>query len=947
MHSIDAANLEREQGELRGIRRYYDEGDLYAEIGALGSLCDRGTPVPIKMFYSLLQACSKAADLELGRRVHALIVQSGLESDAYLGNQLIGMYSSRGRLKEATDVFDKLQAPNEFVWASLISAHVKHGQAEKAVRLYFQLRDSDVKPDDRVFVAVLKACANSFALAVGELVHLHVVETGLELNVYVGSALIDMYAKCGMLEKAHEVFDGLTMKDTVTWNTLISGYADKGNGQGAVQLFHEMQQAGMQPDVVTLLGVLKACSRIAALDLGRLTHAYLTERGLAWDVRIGNTLVDMYSKCGSLQDARRMFDELPRRDLVSWTAMITGYAQEGDGDKALNLFHRMCQECVQPNAVTLISLLKACSIIGAYDHGRLLHDVVIEKGLASDLCICCGLIDMYVKCGTLVDARKLFDALPFKDPVVWTAMISGYVQHEEGQGALEIYHQMLLDGVPPNLVVLLSALKACSSITALEMGKLVHAYVVLSGLESDVFVGSSLIHMYCKCGKRADALMLFDRLHPRSSVSWNAIIAGCTDVEDGEDVLHLFQQMEQESIRPDSITFVTILKACSSVEFLDHGRFLHGRVQECGLESDVQVCNALIDMYARCGSFDDALKIFDRLPRREAVSWTALIAGYALHGRGQEAVELFGRMEQQGMQPDKVTLLSVLRACSSTSSLQLGRILHSRIVDHKLEPDLCLANALIDMYSRCGDLGSAIRVFDRLHSRDVVSWNTIISAFAQHGCGKEALSFFDQMKRDNTPPDDKTFACLLSACSHAGLLEAGYCTFHTMITEFGMTPNMEHFSCMVDLLSRAGHLDEAEGFVKAMSVEPNSFVWMALLAASRLHGNIPLAERAFEAILKLDPAHTAAHVLMASTYASAGMRDESQQTRARLQAAGGRKEPGRTWMEVKGEVHSFVVDDTEHPERKQILATMSEVRELIRKDLARTTKGFEESPVFI
>ncbi|CAM6033659.1 unnamed protein product [Sphagnum compactum] len=425
-----------------------------------------------------------------------------------------------------------------------------------------------------------------------------------------------------------------------------------------------------------------------------------------------------------------------------------------------------------------------------------------------------SLIDMYGKCGSMEDARRVFSEMPSRNVVSWTTIIFGYVKSRQGHKALELFQQMQ---------------------------------------QEDVSIGSSLVDMYTKCGSMEDAWGVFNKMPSRDVVSWTAMIFGHVKYGQGLKALELFRQMQQE------------------------------------------------------------------------VSWNVMMLGHVKCGQGQKALGLFRQMQQEGVLPNAVTFMVVLNACASVVALEEGRCVHEQIIQSSCESGVFVGNSLIDMYAKCGSMEDAWRVFNTMPSRDVVSWNAMLGGFALHGHGEEALAHFERMCEEGIEVDNVTFVCLLSACSHAGLLCEGLRSFGSMSTVHKISAKLEHYTCMVDLLGRAGHLHEAEDMIKMMPCKPDVAVWMALLGACRIHGNVEMGERIAKHILEVDPGNAAGYVLLSNIYAAAGKSDLSEKVQSQRKERGVKKQPGRTWIEVNNEVHTFVVDDQDHP---QIIEIRAELKRL-------------------
>eukprot|EP01018_Ginkgo_biloba_P015578 Gb_31319 [translate_table: standard] len=578
----------------------------------------------------------------------------------------------------------------------------------------------------------------------------------------------------------------------------------------ALHILHFMDQ---HVEVSTYSSLLQACIKKKALLEGKLVHTHMNERGFIPDILLWNTLVNMYVKCGTLVDARKVFDEIPERDVASWNTMIAGYAQVGYVDEALDLFQKM----------------------------------------------------------------------PKPDVRSWTVMIAAYSRHGFAERALTLFHQMQRTGIQPDKFIFASVLPACAELAALEQGMEIHEDIIRSGFQSDVFVDSALVDMYAKCGSIEKARDVFDKMHQRNVVSWNTMITGYAQNACVDEALYLFQRMPE----PDVISW-----------------------------------NAMITGYAQNGQIDEALKFFQNMPKPNVVSWNAIIAGYAQNGYGEKTLKLFQQMQLAGVQPNSKTFAGVLPACTNLAALEQGIKIHEDIIRSGFESDVFVESALVGMYAKCGSIEKARDVFDKMHQRDLVSWNTMIAGYGMHGRGKEALKLFEQMQRSGMTPDHVSLVCVLSACCHAGLVDEGREYFDCMSQYYRITPAIEHYVCMVDLLGRAGHLDEAQDLINKMPIKPNATLWRCLLGACRTHNNIELGERAAERLFELEPTNAAPYVLLSNIYAAAGRWDDTKNVRTMMKNRRVKKTPGCSWIELNKQVHSFLVGDSSHPQAQEIYAEL-------------------------
>eukprot|EP01018_Ginkgo_biloba_P007965 Gb_22613 [translate_table: standard] len=683
----------------------------------------------------------------------------------------------------------------------------------------------------------------------------------------------------------------------------------------------------IRADYDAYVRLLKQCIDSRALAEGKGIFAQMISSGFEPDISQVNSLVNVHVKNGRIVDARLVFDEMPKRDEVSWTMMIAGYVKSMQGEEALKLFSQMQRTDTRLDPFIFASVLKACASLAAIKEGQQLHAHIIRAGFESDAFVRSAIVDMYAKCGSLTDAHNMLDAMPERDVVSWTALITGYVQRGYGQEALKVLIEMQKEDMKLDQFIIASVLRACANLPDLEQGKLLHTHAIKMSFESNVFVVNALATMYAKCGSIEDACQLFDRMHKRDVVSWTAMIVGLAQHGQGEKAVQLFGRMQQEGTKPNEFTFATVLSACGNLAALEQGKQLHAHIIRTGFESFLSAANSLAAMYVKCGSINDARHVFDKMVARDVVSWTAIIMGYVQDGHGEEALKLYLQMRQSGMYPNEFTFASVLSACANLAVLQQGKQVHTHIIKAGCESDVSVKSALVTTYSKCGSIEDGRQMFDKMLKGDVVSWTAMIAGYAQHGYGIEALQLFEQMQQAGVKPDSITFISVLSACTSARLVDEGHHYFNSMSQDHYIAPRVEHYACMVDLLGRAGRLDDAEHFIKKMPFKPNAVVWGALLGACRVHGNIELGKRAAEFLFELKPECTGTHVLLANINAAAGRWVDAANVRQMMKNKGLKKEPGRTWIEVKNRVHIFVADDRSHPQTKEIYAMLDRLVE--------------------
>ncbi|KAI5072917.1 hypothetical protein GOP47_0013023 [Adiantum capillus-veneris] len=592
-----------------------------------------------------------------------------------------------------------------------------------------------MRKHDRGFAAQLKACTKLKDVEKGLKLHAQVSHMGLlKKDVFVCASLVDMYAKWGFLSKARAVFDDLLLKDAALWNSLISGYAEHEHGSEALACVKRMQLESITPSAITFTCSLKACASSRFLEKGKELHTQINEGQLLYkDIIVGNALVDMYAKCGSLSMAKQVLEQLSARDVFTWTALLAGYAEYGHGEEALECLVRMQAEGIKPNVITFVCSAKACASIRNLHKGLELHAQIARIFLLyKELAVGNALVDMYIKCDALAIAREVFDMLRGRDVISWTTLITGYFEHGLDEEALKLLDRMLLEGVCPNGVTIISGLNACRNAGSTYRGLKLHAQMESKNFhERDLVLGTTLVSMYAKCGLLVLAQKVFDNLKARDAMLWTALIEGYTENGQVEAALKLYRRMQFEGISPDVFTYVCSLKACGSIGATDEGQELQVEIERLGLvDKHLLVGNSLVGMYAKCDRLPLAVQVFDKLPTRDVNSWNPLIAGYARAGECVGVLCMFESMLREGVTPDSVSFVIVLNACGHAGLCSRSHTYFEAMSnDFGIAPALQHHNSLVDVYSRAGQIDRARELVEKIPlCPDRISWRTVLGA---------------------------------------------------------------------------------------------------------------------------------------------------------------------------------------------------------------------------
>ncbi|KAL6656212.1 hypothetical protein ACP70R_007038 [Stipagrostis hirtigluma subsp. patula] len=475
-----------------------------------------------------------------------------------------------------------------------------------------------------------------------------------------------------------------------------------------------------------------------------------------------------------------------------------------------------------------------------------------------------------------------------------------------------------------------SLIAACAQSKNLDDARTIHAHLAASRFATDAFLCNSLIHLYCKCGAVAEARGVFDGMPGRDMVSWTSLIAGYAQNDMPREALTLLPGMLRARCAPNGFTFASLLKAAGACAGRGVGEQVHALAVKCDWHEDVYVGSALLDMYARCGQMDVAVAVFDRLSSRNGVSWNALISGFARKGDGETTLMKFAEMQRNGFEATHFTYSSVFSALAGIGALEQGKWVHAHMIKSGQKLTAFVGNTMLDMYAKSGSMVDARKVFDRVDNKDLVTWNTMLTAFAHYGLGKEAVAHFEEMRKCGIQLNQITFLSVLTACSHGGLVKQGKHYFD-MMKDYNVEPEIDHYVTFVDLLGRAGLLNEALTLVFKMPMKPTAAVWGALLGACRMHKNSKIGQFAANHVFELNPDDTGPPVLLYNIYASTGQWDDAARVRKMMKTTGVKKEPACSWVEIENSVHMFVANDDTHPSAEEIYRKWDEINTRIRK----------------
>ncbi|KAI4986591.1 hypothetical protein ZWY2020_019221 [Hordeum vulgare] len=639
--------------------------------------------------------------------------------------------------------------------------------------------------------------------------------------------------------------------------------------------------------------------------------------------------LDGLMKAGRVADALDLFDRMPRKNVVAWTSAVSGLTRNGRPEAAVEMFADMVESGVALNDFACNAALAACAAAGpgALRTGEQVHSLAVRAGFVGDAWVGSCLVEFYARCGSTRAAEAVLARMESPDVVAYTSLVSAFCRAGEFGMAAEALGQMMGRGVMPNEHTVTSILAACCP---LVLGVQIHGYMIKAmGFSQSVYASNALIDFYSRNGEFDMANTVFNSLQCKNVVAWCTMMQ--LHIRDGrpEDALQLFDEMMSEGVvSPNEFAFSIALGAC---EFIALGSQLHSLAIKRGLASDLRVSNALLSMYGRIGLVQQLEAMFRGIEDPDIVSWTAAISAYFQNGHGEKAIALLSRMHSQGLTPNDYAFSSVLSSCADLALLDQGRQFHCLALKLGCDVKICTGNALINMYSKCGQIVPARLAFDIMDHCDVTSWNSLIHGYAQHGEVDMALKAFSEMCSDGGEPNESTLLGVLAACNHAGLVDEGVAFFRSaMAGLYGTFLTPSHYACVVDMLGRSGRFDDALCLIEEMPFEPGVLVWKTLLASCRLHGNLETGRLAAKKLVELSDQDSASYVLMSGIHAMHGEWRDADMVRRRMDEAGVRKEAGRSWVEVRNEVHTFVAQDVSHPDSPSIYRMLWELSDAMR-----------------
>uniref|UniRef100_A0A7N0U4R9 DYW domain-containing protein n=1 Tax=Kalanchoe fedtschenkoi TaxID=63787 RepID=A0A7N0U4R9_KALFE len=786
--------------------------------------------------------------------------------------------------------------PPKFSALVRIRSLCESGDVAGALRLIQKRSDKDaffldLEEESQALGVLIQCCSRRKDIEAGRVLHRLVAgSTELGDNLVLNARLITMYSICGFPIDARSLFDRLKKKDLVQWNAVISGYTRNESWQDAMLMFSKLVcDEEFKPDKFTLPCVIKACSGVGNLGFGEGVHGMGVKMGLVFDVFVGNSLVAMYGKMGLVEAAVKVFENMSERNLVSWNSMMCAFSENKCSKDSICVFRSLLEEgSLTPDVASLVTILPVCAREGEVESGAVVHGLAVKLGMSSNLMVNNAVMDMYLKCGLLDEALILFIKSSEKNVVCWNTMIGGYAKAGDVLATFNILREMQTQdvSVQADEVTILNVLSVCSKSVELLRVKELHSYSIRHGFCNDELVANALVTAYAKCGATSYAESVFSRVEMKSVSTWNAIIAGFAQNSYPAKAVDLFRRMRRlGKVMPDRFTIGSLLLALSYERSLLSGKEVHGYILRNGLDRENFITISLLSLYINCSDPVAGRCLFDQMVDKSSVSWNAMLAGYVQNQLPHETISLFRQMTSAGVQPSEIAMTSVLGACSELSVLLLGKEAHCAAVKSHLTDDVYVSCSIADMYAKCGCIRQSQSLFDRLKVKDVASWNVLITGYGIHGQGTDAIRLLEEMRRSNV---------------------------------HGIEPKLEHYACVIDMLSRAGKFDDALELVERMPMEPDVGIWSSLLSMCRAYGQMDLGEKIANKLLTAQPASAENYVLVSNFYAQSEKWDDVKRVRGRMKECGLQKDPGCSWIEVGGKVYNFIAGDEQRSESDEI-----------------------------
>lgn len=580
----------------------------------------------------LLQISIGLGDIKLGQSIHGFLVKSGYKEDAFEGNNLINLYIKFDRLTDARRVFDEMLVRNIVTWTSLINGYSQINDTETVFQIAHQMYQFEEEFNERTCAVILRSCKTPKDQILGEQIHGYVIKSGFEENVFVSTSLISFYSKSGYLAAGETVFKNLHYKDLRCFNTMISEFGKAGNVEKAIQVFLCFLNSDLEPSDYTCTSMISACSGYTSMEEGRQLHGFAIKYGLVRENSVGNSLITMYGNHGIVEHAMNIFKGISEPNLISWTALLSGYVRNGCSERALTGFLYMLAHGMCFDSSCFATWLDGCSECRSFEMGAQIHGLLMKLGYISDMNVATSLIDLYAKWGNLQSAKVVFNMLSDRTTAAFNAILAGFTGYEEH--AMILFNQLRQEGTTPDAITFSRLLCLCADQACLSTGKSLHGYTIKTGFEADVTVSNAIITMYAKCGTIEDSHRMFNGMTSHDLISWNAIISAYSLHGLGREALSLFEEMKTKQLFPDGVTVLAVLQACSYSGLWESGCHLFDEMESrYGIQPLIEHFACMVDLLGRAGHLLDAVSLIKKSPFIDSpLLWRTLVHVCKVHG---------------------------------------------------------------------------------------------------------------------------------------------------------------------------------------------------------------------------------------------------------------------------------------------------------------------------
>ncbi|KAI4343869.1 hypothetical protein L6164_011167 [Bauhinia variegata] len=682
-------------------------------------------------YRSVLSACA-ALQAPIWRASLFPYNKKGFISNGYVRSGMMDMFAKSCSFNNALRIFFDVSCDNKVCWNVIISGAVRNGENWVALDLFRQMCSASLFPNSHTFSSILTACTVLRELEIGKAIHVWLIKCGVA-DVFVDTAIIDLYAKCGCMHDAAEKFSQMTVHNVGSWTAIISGFVREDDSVSALEFFKDMREVGEEISNFTVTSVLAACAKPGMIEEASQIHSLILKLGFCLDVTVGAALINMYAKLGEVGLSDLAFSEIKNsKDQGKWAAMMSSFAQNKNSGNIVELFQTMLAQSMRPDSHCISSVL---SVISCLNLGRQMHCYCLKSGQVTDLSLGSSIFTMYSKCGCLGESYEVFEKLPQKDNVSWTSMIAGFADHGHVDRAFQLLKDMLYQEIAPDQITLIAILTACSARCILPTGKEIHGYVFRLGSGTNTVVVGALVTMYSKCGRLELARKVFNMLPQKDPVACSSLVSGYAQNGLIEEAILAFNDMLLLGVEVDSFIISSILRAVALLNKSSIGIQLHAFIVKLGLASDASIGSSLVTMYSNYGSIEDCRKVFDQVEKPDLISWTAIIVSYAQHGKGAEALATYELMRKEGIQPDSVTFVGVLLACSHSGLVEVAFFYFNLMVkDYGIKPGHRHYACIVDILGRSGRLREAESFINNMPLEpDALIWGTLLAACQVHG----------------------------------------------------------------------------------------------------------------------------------------------------------------------------------------------------------------------